>query len=118
MRLEHPLGATLVLTLLPIILLFIACTTSAAQVPGGSLEPTTIPKYVTPLAISAVMPKTGTVGGNKIDYYEIAARQFQQQILPAPMPTTMIWGYGQGDRILIPCNDVDRRLESDLITGS
>jgi hypothetical protein len=25
---------------------------------------------------------------------------------------------GQGDRILIPCNDVDRRLESDLITGS
>jgi hypothetical protein len=24
----------------------------------------------------------------------------------------------QGDRILIPCNDVDRRLESDLITGS
>jgi hypothetical protein len=29
------------------------------------------------------------------------------------------WGLGgQGDRILIPCNDVDRRLESDLITGS
>jgi hypothetical protein len=24
----------------------------------------------------------------------------------------------QGDRILIPCNDVDRRLESDLIIGS
>jgi hypothetical protein len=24
----------------------------------------------------------------------------------------------QGDRILIPCNDVDWRLESDLITGS
>jgi hypothetical protein len=27
-------------------------------------------------------------------------------------------GVPQGDRILIPCNDVDRRLESDLITGS
>ena len=27
-------------------------------------------------------------------------------------------GDPQGDRILIPCNDVDRRLESDLITGS
>jgi hypothetical protein len=26
--------------------------------------------------------------------------------------------FTQGDRILIPCNDVDRRLESDLITGS
>jgi hypothetical protein len=24
----------------------------------------------------------------------------------------------QGDRILIPCNDVDWQLESDLITGS
>ena len=24
----------------------------------------------------------------------------------------------QGDRILIPCNDVDRRLENDLIIGS
>jgi hypothetical protein len=24
----------------------------------------------------------------------------------------------QGDRILIPCNDVDRRLERDLIIGS
>ena len=24
----------------------------------------------------------------------------------------------QGDRLLIPCNDVDRRLESDLMTGS
>ena len=24
----------------------------------------------------------------------------------------------QGDRILIPCNDVDRRLEDDLIIGS
>jgi hypothetical protein len=26
--------------------------------------------------------------------------------------------FTQGDRILIPCNDVDQRLESDLITGS
>jgi spore coat protein A, manganese oxidase len=93
MRLEHPLGATWVPPLLSIILLCIACTTSAAQVPGGSLDPTTIPKYVTPLAIPAVMPKTDTIGGN-IDYYEIAARQFQQQILPAGMPKTTVWGYG------------------------
>jgi len=30
----------------------------------------------------------------------------------------LLQGVAQGDRILIPCNDVDRRLESDLITGS
>jgi hypothetical protein len=30
----------------------------------------------------------------------------------------VVTGGRQGDRILIPCNDVDRRLESDLITGS
>jgi len=94
MRLKHPLGATLVPPLLSIILLVIACTTAAAQVPGGSLDPTTIPKYVTPLSIPAVMPKTGTIDRNTIDYYEIAARQFQQQILPAGMPTTKVWGYG------------------------
>jgi hypothetical protein len=27
-------------------------------------------------------------------------------------------GEAQGNRILISCNDVDRRLESDLIIGS
>jgi hypothetical protein len=27
-------------------------------------------------------------------------------------------GHPQGDRILIPCNDVDRPLERDLIIGS
>ena len=32
--------------------------------------------------------------GKNIDYYEIAVRQFQQQILPAPLPRTTVWGYG------------------------
>jgi bilirubin oxidase len=36
------------------------------------------------------MPKTG--GG--ADYYEIAVRQFQQQILPTGMPKTTVWSYG------------------------
>ncbi len=43
------------------------------------------------------MPKAGTIfqkGGKNIDYYEIAVRQFQQQILPAPMPATTVWSYG------------------------
>jgi FtsP/CotA-like multicopper oxidase with cupredoxin domain len=43
------------------------------------------------------MPKAATIqqrGGTKIDYYEISVRQFLQQILPASMPKTTVWGYG------------------------
>jgi FtsP/CotA-like multicopper oxidase with cupredoxin domain len=43
------------------------------------------------------MPKAGTIKrsrGKKIDYYEISMKQFAQQILPAGMPTTTVWGYG------------------------
>jgi bilirubin oxidase len=31
---------------------------------------------------------------NNIDYYEIAVRQFTQQILPTDMPATTVWSYG------------------------
>jgi bilirubin oxidase len=47
------------------------------------------------------MPRTGKIkipGGNKnIDYYEIAVRQFQQQILPPGMPQTTVWSYGSAN---------------------
>jgi len=62
-----------------------------------SLVPTTIPKYVTPLLIPPVMPKADKIvrqGGKNIDYYEISVRQFSQQILPAGLPPTTVWGYG------------------------
>jgi spore coat protein A len=71
----------------------------AVPIPGGTLDPTTIPKYVTPLVIPPAMPRTAKLkqpGANKnIDYYEIAVRQFQQHILPQTMglPTT-VWSYG------------------------
>jgi FtsP/CotA-like multicopper oxidase with cupredoxin domain len=61
------------------------------------LDPTTLPKFVTPLLIPPVMPRAGTVnqrGGKQIDAYEIAVRQFTQQVLPAGWPTTTVWGYG------------------------
>jgi FtsP/CotA-like multicopper oxidase with cupredoxin domain len=61
-------------------------------VPGGSLDPYTIPRFVTPLYIPSAMPRTSAVGG--IDYYEIAARQIRQQILPSGLPDTALWGYG------------------------
>ena len=56
-----------------------------------------VPKYVTPLLIPPVMPRAGTItmpGGKPADYYEISMRQFTQQILPAGMPATTVWGYG------------------------
>ena len=66
-----------------------------AQIPGGTLDPTDIPKYVTPLVKPPAMPKTSRQGiPSNIDYYEIAVRQFRQQILPAGLPTTTVWGYG------------------------
>jgi FtsP/CotA-like multicopper oxidase with cupredoxin domain len=68
-----------------------------AAIPGGTLDPVSISKYVTPLLIPPVMPKAGTVKtrtGQKADYYEISMKQFAQQILPAGMPMTTVWGYG------------------------
>jgi spore coat protein A, manganese oxidase len=70
----------------------------AAPVPGGTLDPASIPKYATPLVIPPAMPRTSTLtrpGGKPVDYYEIAVRQFQQHILPQSMGLpTRVWSYG------------------------
>jgi spore coat protein A len=68
-----------------------------AQIPGGTLNPGNILKYVTPLLIPPVMPRAGRIknkAGKNIDYYELSMRQFSQQILPADLPATTVWGYG------------------------
>ena len=68
-----------------------------AQIQGGTLDPTFVPKYATPLLIPPVMPRAGTIkqtGGKNIDYYEISMKQITQQILPAGLPPTTVWGYG------------------------
>ncbi len=44
-----------------------------AAIAGGTLDPTTIPKYMMPLIIPSAMPGTRTTN---VDYYEIAVRQF------------------------------------------
>jgi bilirubin oxidase len=59
----------------------------------GSLDPSTISKYASPLVVPPAMPRT-SVTSEGIDYYEIAVRQFQQQILPAGSPVTTVWSYG------------------------
>ena len=68
-----------------------------AQIPGGTLDPGLVPKFQTPMLVPPVMPRTDTIarpGGKPVDYYEISMRQFAQQILPAGLPATTVWGYG------------------------
>jgi spore coat protein A len=64
------------------------------SIPGGSLDPATIQKYVAALVIPPAMPPVSSILGNTADYYEIAVRQFEQQILPPDKPKTTVWGYG------------------------
>lgn len=56
------------------------------------LDPEDIPQFVEPLVIPPVMPP-----GNKGEFteYEVAVRQFEQQILPSGFPMTTVWGYGK-----------------------
>ncbi len=68
-----------------------------AQIPGGTLDPNDVTKFVTPMLIPPVMPRAAVIraqGGKPIDYYEISMKQFDQQILPSGMPPTTVWGYG------------------------
>jgi spore coat protein A len=68
-----------------------------AQIPGGTLDPISVPKYQTPMLIPPVMPRAGTIHlrtGQNADYYEISMKQFPQQILSSPLPATTVWGYG------------------------
>jgi spore coat protein A len=72
-----------------------------AQIPGGTLNPNSVTKYVTPMLIPPVMPRAATItmpGGKPGDYYEISMKQFSQQILPAGLPATTVWGYGAVSR--------------------
>jgi FtsP/CotA-like multicopper oxidase with cupredoxin domain len=66
---------------------------------GSGLDHASILKYAAPMVIPPAMPRTRKIrtrGGKNIDYYEIAVRQFGQQILPVADgfgPTT-VWSYG------------------------
>jgi FtsP/CotA-like multicopper oxidase with cupredoxin domain len=59
-----------------------------ASIPGGTLAPEEIRKFVTPLFKPPAMPRAGLIK------YRIAARQFKQQILPPKFAATTVWGYG------------------------
>jgi FtsP/CotA-like multicopper oxidase with cupredoxin domain len=90
-----------------------------AQIPGGTLDPKDVAKFVTPMLIPPVMPRAGMVrqrGGKPVDYYEISMKQFQQQILPAGLPMTTVWGYGakaaQSNRGLLVHNAPSLTIEA------
>jgi bilirubin oxidase len=75
-------------------------TARARGFPVPPLDPSGIPKYVTPLVVPPEMPRSGKIqatGGKNIDYYEIAVRQFWQQVLPPGYPSTPVWGYGSAN---------------------
>lgn len=82
---------TLASSCIPLIL---SMATVDAQVPGGTLDPLTIPKYVTALVIP---PPLYDDNGTEMEV-EMALRQITQQILPEGFPTTTLWGYGDPDR--------------------
>jgi FtsP/CotA-like multicopper oxidase with cupredoxin domain len=65
-------------------------TATAQPVPGGTLDPLTIPKYVTPLVIPPVLHDDAGAPMN----VEVALRQITQQVLPAGFPATPLWAYG------------------------
>ena len=64
--------------------------------PGGTLDPLTISKYVTPLRIPPVM--FDDMGGTGPLQISVALRQFDQQVLPAGFPPTTLWGYCDGSQ--------------------
>jgi spore coat protein A len=64
------------------------------QIPGGTLAPGDVDKYVLPLIKPPAMP--GKSNKNK-DKYKIAVRQFTQRILSPPHPMTTVWSYGSVD---------------------
>jgi spore coat protein A len=67
-----------------------------AQLPGGTLPPADIPQYVRELVKPPAMPLSRTIRsrGRLVHGYDIAVRQFFQEILPPPLPRTKVWSYG------------------------
>jgi hypothetical protein len=58
-----------------------------------------VPKFQTPLLIPPVMPRARKLiqrGGKNLDYY-ISMKQISQQILPAGLPETTVWGNGANE---------------------
>lgn len=100
MRVRRLLGSFIFVSILLFLLGSITISTAAppAPLPGPTLNPLTIPKYVNQLVIPpsyaptvVTDPETGAVVSHD---YSVDTSQFMQQVLPAPLPATTVWGYG------------------------
>lgn len=89
------------LSLAVVLGVFTATGAQAVPLDGGTLDPLSIPKYVTPLVIPPVMKSTSSDNTT----YSIGMREFKQQILPGGIwntvngrndnfPATTVWSYG------------------------
>jgi len=84
------------------------------QAQAQQLNPGSVPKFVDPLprvcgliqTPNCIMLATTTIVNN-IDRYDVAARQFQQQILPAiaGFGKTTVWGFGPNTTGTVVCED-------------
>jgi len=90
-------------TLLALSILMLSAFTSSYAVPpappaGPTLNPATIPQFVNQLVIPPVYQPTVITDPITVQVirheYTVTASQFTQQILPAPLPATTVWGYG------------------------
>ena len=97
----------------------VSSAVALARISGGTLDPGLVPKFRTPLLVPPVMPRADTItlpGEKPVDYYEISMRQFAQQILPAGLPPTTVWGYGavaaQSNRGLLVHNAPSLTIEA------
>jgi spore coat protein A len=68
----------------------------AAYVANNTLNPLSIDKFMATLIIPPAMPLSKGSNKNK-DKYDIAVRQFTQQILPSSYNPTTVWSYGSRD---------------------
>jgi len=67
-----------------------------AQIPGGTLAPGDVDKFVLPLVKPPAMPLSKGSNKNR-DFYKIGVQQFKQRILSPEHPETTVWGYGSTD---------------------
>jgi spore coat protein A len=71
-----------------LVVMLLSVQVSAQPLPGGTQDPTLIPKYKESLTVPPLMP---SVSANT---YSIAARPRTQQVLPVGFPATKVWAYG------------------------
>ncbi len=62
-----------------------------ANTTSPPLDPAAIPKFVDPLPIPAIVKPRGKA--KHAAAYKLTMTEFQQQVLPAGLPATTVWGY-------------------------